>query len=88
MLVASNGLVFGGGEGLHRQRVDLLAHSIAEGLVDPLVALDAAAPLELGRDDGREEMPPVAFHGEVLARQALLDELLDLLGGRLGHRAR
>ena len=52
---------FGGGQRLHRQGVDLLAHSIAQGLIDPLVALDAAGALEFGRHDGGEEVPPVAL---------------------------
>ena len=57
----------GGRQRLHRQRVDLLAHSIAERRVDALVAGDAARALELGRDDGGEEVAAVALDLEVLA---------------------
>jgi hypothetical protein len=65
-----SGRPFRRGERLHRQRVDLLPHSIAQGGVDPLVAAHARQALELGRDDGGEEVPAVAFDVQVLARQA------------------
>ena len=64
------GVPFGGGQRLHRKRVDLFAHSIAERRVDALVARDARAALELGRHDGGEEVAAVAFDLEVLAGQA------------------
>ena len=60
------GSPFLGRQRLHRERVNLLAHSIAEGPVDPLVAGDAAAAGELGGDDGREEMAPVAVDLEMV----------------------
>jgi hypothetical protein len=45
---ASGGVVavFGGRQRLHRQRMDLLAHALAERLVDALVSGDAARTLE------------------------------------------
>jgi hypothetical protein len=41
-------LVLFRGQGLHRQRVDLFAHAVAEGGVDDLVALDAALARKAG----------------------------------------
>ena len=70
----------GRGERLHRQRVDLLAHSVAEGAVDALVAGDPVRALELGRDDGGEEMAAVAFDLDVLAGEVGGDEALDVVG--------
>src|SRR6516164_7353466 len=64
-------LVLGGGERPHRQRVDLLAHAVAEGAVDALVPADAVGALEFARDDRREEMAAVALDLDVLAGQAL-----------------
>ena len=66
--------------------MNLLAHAVAEGTVDTLVAGDSARALELGRDDRREEMSPVALDLDVLAGHAVGDEALDFVGGRLGHR--
>jgi len=84
---ASGGIVavFGGGQRLHRQGMDLLAHPVAERAVDALVSGDPGRALELGRDDGGEEMAPVAFDFDVLARQPVGDEALDLGGGGIGH---
>ena len=79
---------FGGRERLHRQRVDLLAHSIAQCRIHPLVAPDARQAVELGRHDGGEEMAAVALHLEVGARQSLRDVALDVGGGRVAHKAR
>ena len=61
--------------------MDLLAHSIAQRRVDALVARHARAALELGRHDGGEEVPPVAFDLEVLAGQAGGDEVAHFVGG-------
>ena len=79
------GSPLGRGQRLHRQGVDLLAHSIAQGLVNPLVARHAARALEFGRHDGRKEMAAVALDFEVLAAQAAGDEIADLLGRGVGH---
>src|SRR5688500_20331790 len=49
----STGAPLLGGERAHRQRVDLLAHALAERRVHQLVALHAAAPGELGRHHQR-----------------------------------
>src|SRR6185369_16897606 len=78
--------VLGRGERLHRQRVDLLAHPVAEGAVDALVAGDPVRSLELRGDDGGEEMAAVAFDLEVLAGEVGGDEALDVARGGVGHR--
>src|SRR5204863_9561194 len=49
-------------ERAHRERVDLLAHAIAERGVDELVALHPVAAGELLRDDERLEVLAVARH--------------------------
>src|SRR6266404_5757838 len=64
-------------ERAHRQRVDLLAHAIAERRIDELVALHAAAPGELVGNDQRQEMLAVAHHLDVLAGKRGRDRLLD-----------
>jgi hypothetical protein len=72
---------------MHRQRVNLLAHSIAQGGIDLLVPGHARlAGKGVGHDRGKK-MPAVAFDLEVLAAQAGGDELADLLGCGLGHDA-
>ena len=63
----------------------MLAQSIAQRLVDPLVARHAARAFKLGRDDGGEEVPAVTFHIDVVANEPLRDETLDFGGGGLGH---
>src|SRR5258706_227175 len=63
-------------ERLHRQRVDFLAHAIAQGRVDQLVALHAAPAFELARNDDRLEMLAIAGHFDVLAREPGLDASL------------
>ena len=45
------GLPLGRGECLHRQRVDLSAHSIAQRRIDALVALHPRLAVEIGSDD-------------------------------------
>src|SRR5688572_13366374 len=60
----------------HGKRVDLLAHALAQRLVDELVALHAAAAGEFARDHERLEVLPVADHLDVLARQPALDARL------------
>src|SRR5689334_20769063 len=74
---------FLGGKGLHRQRVDLLAHALAERRVHQLVALHATEPREFGAHDDRLEMRAVAAHLEVRAREAGADRGLD--GARFDH---
>src|SRR3989442_2316064 len=63
-------------ERAHGQRVNLLAHALAERRIDQLVALHAAAAGELGGDDERLEMLTVARHLDVLAGEPGLDSLL------------
>src|SRR5262245_675534 len=69
------------GERAHRQRVDLLAHALAERGVDELVALDAALAAKRLADDERLEMLAVACDAHLAARQSLLDVAADVLGG-------
>src|SRR5688500_9941279 len=64
----------------HRERVDLLAHPVAECGIDELVALHAVLPGEIGRHDDRLEMLAVADHLDVLAGEFRLDALLDAVG--------
>src|SRR6266540_6956783 len=69
-----------GREGAHRQRVDLLAHPIAEHCVDELVALDRALAAEgLAHDQGLE-MLTVAQDPYPGALKPLFDMALHLLG--------
>src|SRR6185436_21072310 len=64
----------------------LLAHPVAEGAVDALMAGDPVRSLELRGDDGGEEMAAVAFDLEVLAGEVGGDEALDVARGGVGHR--
>src|SRR5512135_2754704 len=73
----STGAPLRGRERAHRQRVDLLAHALAERGVHQLVALHAAAPLELARHDERREMLTVTAHLEVLAGEPGCNSLPD-----------
>src|SRR5687768_7681156 len=86
-VVLGRGLLgpLGGRERLHRQRVDLLAHSIAQCRVDPLVARDTGLAVELGRDDGREEMAAVSFDLEMRAAEPGGDEFTNVGGSGFGH---
>src|SRR5687768_14105482 len=61
---------------LHRQGVDLLAHAVAKGGVDQLVALHAALAGEGARHHHRLEVLPVAEHLEVLAGEPARDSRL------------
>src|SRR5882672_695355 len=45
------GRLLGGGPGLQRERVDLAAYEVPEGLVDQAVTVEQGFPFELGRDD-------------------------------------
>ena len=67
--------------------MNLLAHSIAQCRVDPLVAAHAAQAFEFRRHDGREEVAAVTFDFQVFAAQAGGDELADLIGRGVGHGA-
>src|SRR6201996_2073770 len=73
---------------LHRQRVDLLAHAVAERGIHALVAADAHQAFEFRRHDGGEEMSAVALHLEVIAGESVGDVALDVLGGGIGHGIR
>src|SRR5689334_588858 len=72
-------LPFVGRECSHGERVDFLAHALAERRIDELVALDAAPAGELRGDDERLEVLPVADHFHVLAGEPVLDPLLHAL---------
>ena len=74
-----------GRERLHRQRMNLRAHSIAQRRVDTLVARDSGLAREFVRNDDREEVLTVALDLEVRARKAGSDEIADFGGGRIGH---
>jgi hypothetical protein len=65
--------------------MDLGTHSIAQGLVDALMAANATFAVEFCRDNGREKVLAIAFHGQVLARQTGGDELLNLFRRGVGH---
>ena len=73
-------------QSLHRQRMNLLAHAVAQGFVDLLVSLDAAGTLKLGRHDGGVEVASVPLHCEVLANHAVRNKALDFGGCGLRHR--
>ena len=85
VLISRRGLPLGGGERLHRQRVDLSAHSIAERRIDALVALNPGSALEVGGNDGGKEVPAVAFDLEMRAFEAGSDEISHFGGGGVGH---
>lgn len=65
--------------------MNLFAHSIAEGCVDPLMAPDARQTFELARDDGGEEVPTVALDLEHGTVEAGSDEGADVSRGGLSH---
>src|SRR6185437_13046857 len=65
--------------------VDLSAHSIAQRLVDALMACHAVLAFEFGRHDGSEEMLAVALDFQVRAGQTGGDVLLDFSGRGVGH---
>ena len=75
----------GGRQGLHRQRMDLLPHSIAEGLVNALMAHDTALAFELVRDDGRKEVLSITIDRQMGAGQTCGDVTLDFVGSGVGH---
>src|SRR6266481_5895894 len=60
----------------HRQRVDFLAHALAERRVDQLMALHAAPSRELAGHDQRLEMLAVADHFHMLAGEPRRDSRL------------
>src|SRR5471030_1102156 len=63
-------LEFVWGQGFHRQRVDFLAHAVAQRGVDQLVALDQTLADEGRRNDDGLEVLAVALHFEVGAFEA------------------
>jgi hypothetical protein len=65
--------------------MDLGTHSIAQGLIDALMAANAALAVKFCGHDGREKVLPITFHDQVLAGQAGGDELLNLFGRGVGH---
>ena len=75
--------VFSGGERLHRKGVNLLAHSIAQGCINLLVAAHARQAFEGSGHDGGKEVPAIAFDINVFAGQAGGDEVADFGGGRV-----
>src|SRR5450631_3482282 len=78
----------GGGQRLHRQRVDFGAHAIAQRAIDELVALDARESFEGRAHDQRLEMLAVAVYRDVLAGESCLDGALDVFGSRHVSRGR
>lgn len=58
--------------------MNLLAHPIAQGLVNPLVAGHSASTVKFLRNDGGEKMPSVTLDLQVLAVEPLRDEMLDV----------
>src|SRR5712691_9530393 len=60
----------------HRQRMDFLAHALAERRVDQLMALHAAPSHELAGHDQRLEMLSVAGHFHMLAGESRRDPRL------------
>ena len=75
----------GRGECLHRQRMDLSAHSIAERRVDTLVALHPRPTLEVGGDDGGKEVAAITFNLEMGAFKAGGNVIPHVGGGGIGH---
>ena len=61
--------------------MDLLAHALAERRIDELVALHAAAPGELARNDERLEVLAVADYLQVLAGEPARYSLFDAFCG-------
>src|SRR6185436_1448152 len=70
-----------GRQGLHRQRVDFLAHAIPESPVDDLVLLHARFTAEFRTHDHRLEMMAIANHFDVIACEAVPDIGPDLFRG-------
>src|SRR5450755_826199 len=68
-------------QGLHRQRVDLFTHSVAERAVDELVLLDLGQSRKRGADDHRLEMLAVAGDLDMLAGESGLNRAFDVLRG-------
>jgi hypothetical protein len=79
------GRPFGGRECLHRQRVDLGAHLVAERGVHPLVPLDTRQAVEISGHDGGKKVLAITFNLKVGAGQASSDEATNVVGGGIGH---
>ena len=78
----------GGGERLHRQRVDLLAHSIAQRRIDPLVARARGCgprtrPTRWWRRSAARRLPPRGAR----RRGPAAMKSLHVVGGGVGHGA-
>ncbi len=58
--------------------MNLLAHSIAQGPVNPLVTSDATGTIKLPGNDGGEEMPAVTLDRQMLAVEPLGNEVLNV----------
>lgn len=77
---------FFGSTGTHRQCVQFSAVKVrAQDLIDPLLPLHTALAAEFGTDDQRFEMVAVAGDLQMLAWQAVGNDLLDLCG--VDHRS-
>lgn len=72
-------------QGFHRQRVDLLSHSIAQSRVHPLVSPHTCQAFEVARNNGGEEVPAIAFHLERDAVEPGSNEGSDVGGGGIAH---
>ena len=76
---------FGRGQGLHRQRVDLGPHPVAQRGVNALVPKHPTLAGELGRDDGGKKVMAIAFDLEVVARQSSGDEATHVVSSWVSH---
>ena len=65
---------------LHGQRVDFLAHPLAQRRIDKLMTLDARQPGKFLAHDHRLEVLAVAGDFDVLARDPRFNRMLDVLG--------
>src|SRR6266705_841309 len=71
---------FFGGEGAHRQRMNLPAHALPERRIDELMALHAVRAAKCFAHDARLEVLSVAHDAHLAAPQPFLDVALNLLG--------
>jgi hypothetical protein len=77
---ASSARPFFGRQRFHRQRVDFLAHALAQRAVHELVLAHLGQAPELRAHDDRLEVAAVACDFDVIALQSLFDALLDEIG--------
>jgi hypothetical protein len=71
---------FLGRERLHRERVYVFAHALAERFVDELMLTHFREPSEKRAHDHRFEMATITGHFDVIALKAFFDALLDEIG--------